>query len=111
VVSRLGAIIEKPRTFYIAADLTAVLTLGSPGFTPDGKVVGVMVYRIQPMGRRESAMDMMSGMGRGGMTPGLLPAADVLEVAKQALAAPDKPAEKKDAPPAGGEKKEEKKKK
>jgi hypothetical protein len=103
LLSRIGSIIEKPRTFYIATDLLTALTLGSPAFTPDGKLVGLMVYRIQPMGRRESS-DAMS-MGRGGMTPGILPAADVLDVLKQALATPDKAPDKKE------EKKDEKKKK
>lgn len=102
LVSRIGSIIEKPRTFYIATDLLTAMTLGSPVFTADGKMVGIMVYRIQPMGRRESA-DAMS-MGRGGLTPGVLPAADVLDVLKQALAAPEKAPEKKE------DKKEEKKK-
>ena len=119
LLSRVGSIIEKPRTFYIAADLLTALTLGSPALTVDGKVVGIMVYRIQPMGRREAA-DMMS-MGRGGLTPGVLPAADVLDVAKQALAAPDGTKElssgrrdpaapgRKDTQTGAGEKKEEKK--
>ncbi|MBI5529131.1 MAG: trypsin-like peptidase domain-containing protein [Deltaproteobacteria bacterium] len=80
LVARIGSIIDRPRTFYVLSDIASTLTLGSPAFTIDGKLIGIMVYRIHVTAMKER------GMGRG-MTPGILPAADVLEVAKQALAA------------------------
>lgn len=93
LVARIGSIIDRPRTFHVLSDIASTLTLGSPAFASDGRVIGVMVYRIHVTAMKER------GMGRG-MTPGILPAADVLEVAKQAMAAePEKekkPADKKD---------------
>jgi S1-C subfamily serine protease len=87
LLSRVGTILEKPRTFYISGDLIATLTLGSPAFTADGKVVGIIVYRISPTGRKKD------GGGNHGPVPGIIPAADVMEVVKQIPA--DAKAEKK----------------
>lgn len=78
LVSRVGTILEKPRTFYISGDLITTLTLGSPAFTVDGKSVGIIVYRISPAGAKKNG-----GGGGHGPVPGIIPAADVLEVAKQ----------------------------
>jgi S1-C subfamily serine protease len=77
LVTRIGSVIDRPRTFYVLSDVASTLTLGSPAFTLDGKLIGIMVYRIHVVAMKER------GMGRG-TTPGILPAADVLEVARQA---------------------------
>jgi S1-C subfamily serine protease len=77
VVSRVGAVLEKPRKFYVSADLMASMTLGSPAFNSDGKAVGLVVYKISPGGRKKEA-----GMPKGPI-PGVIPAADILDVAKQ----------------------------
>ncbi|MHB0913075.1 MAG: S1 family peptidase [Armatimonadota bacterium] len=75
-LGRVLAIVEKPRTLYVpegTGDYGA--DLGSPVFTLDSKVVGIMVSRSAPPG------------GESGYDWGMyivLPGSDVLEVAKQA---------------------------
>lgn len=77
VVGRIGAIVKKPRTFYRAT----VGSLGGPVFAADGRIVGITVRRM--VDERPSATV-------------LLPAQDVQEIAKQALAR-KKPAKKEPA--------------
>ncbi len=77
----VGAIIERPRTFYVLAGASAVM--GAPAFLPDGKTVGLLTLRQVEAGRA-SMMSMMSGTESMGMLPVILPAADVLEIAEQA---------------------------
>jgi Trypsin-like peptidase domain len=72
----VAAVIQKPRTCYIPDTTTTTTTLGSPAFTPDGKVLGLFVMRA------------VSATGGGGlrqnMTSIILPAEDILKGAKQA---------------------------
>jgi hypothetical protein len=79
-VDRVTAIVTRPRTLYVAGISTWVAGLGVPAFTPDGKVVGITVMRSIPSATGSS--------DSGGATsmPVLLPAADILKVAKQAPA-------------------------
>jgi S1-C subfamily serine protease len=84
-IQTVGAIIEKPRTFYVIENgMTG--GMGTPAFTPSGKVVGVLTIRSVQSGRI-GMMSMMAGPQQLGLLPVILPAADVLEIAKQA---PDK---------------------
>jgi len=77
----VGAIIERPRTFYVLAG--AVSGMGTPAFLPNGRVVGLLTLRqIEP--GRASLASMMGGAESMGMLGVILPAADVLEIAKQA---------------------------
>jgi S1-C subfamily serine protease len=77
----VGAIIEKPRTFYVLAG--AVSGMGTPAFLTNGRVVGLLTLRqIEP--GRASLASMMGGSESMGMLGVILPAADVLEIAKQA---------------------------
>jgi hypothetical protein len=78
----VGAIIEKPRTFYVIENGMAG-GMGTPAFTPSGKVVGVLTMRSVQSGRI-GMMSMMGGPQQLGLLPVILPAADVLEIAKQA---------------------------
>lgn len=77
----VGAIIEKPRTFYVLAG--AVSGMGTPAFLTNGRVVGLLTLRqIEP--GRASLASMMGGSESMGLLGVILPAADVLEIARQA---------------------------
>jgi hypothetical protein len=97
-VERVSAVIQKPRTFYIPDSTMTSTTLGSPAFSLDGKVVGVVVMR---------AINAKGGGARNyrdNMTSIILPAADVLKAAKQAPEAKGDQ-EKKEEPKEAKEKK------
>jgi S1-C subfamily serine protease len=78
----IGAIIEKPRTFFVLGG--AVPTgMGVPAFQANGKIVGLLTMRqIEP--GRSGMFAMMGGTEGLGLLPVILPAADVLEIAQQA---------------------------
>jgi S1-C subfamily serine protease len=78
----VAAIIERPRTFFVLSGQAAVM--GAPAFLPGGKVVGLLTLRQIDAGR-PSMMSMMGGSESLGMLAVILPAADVLEIAKQAM--------------------------
>jgi hypothetical protein len=78
----VGAIIERPRTFFVLAGTPA--GMGTPAFTMSGKVVGLLTLRQVDAGR-SSMFAMMGGSEALGLLPVILPAADVMEIAKQAL--------------------------
>ena len=78
----VSAIIERPRTFYVLEGQAG--SMGVPAFLPSGKVVGVLTIRQIDAGRPGMA-SMMSGTEGLGLLPVILPAADVLEIAQQAL--------------------------
>jgi Trypsin-like peptidase domain len=80
----VSAIIEKPRTFYVLSGSAS--GMGTPAFTTNGRVVGLLTVRQIETGRASMA-SMMSGSEGFGMLGVILPAADVLDIAKQA---PDK---------------------
>ena len=74
VLDQISGVIQKPRLMYVPGPNGQASSLGAPVFTPDGKVIGILVNRFPPPGvAREE---------RGPLTV-LLPAEDVLEVAKQ----------------------------
>lgn len=81
-VERIDAVVERPRTFYIPGKDPTNTNLGSPGFTLDGRFVGVFLMRAVkatgggaggPFGRMQDNMVVV-----------LLPAADIQEAAAQA---------------------------
>lgn len=74
---RVSAVIKKPRTFYIPESTLSATTLGAPAFSVDGGLVGIFVVR---------AISLKGGTRnfRNNMTPIILPAADILNAAKQA---------------------------
>ncbi len=80
VLYSVGAIIEKPRTFFV---LNGQPGTGTPAFLANGKIVGVLTIRQVDPGRM-SMFGMMQGSEGAGVIPVILPAADVLEIAKQA---------------------------
>jgi S1-C subfamily serine protease len=77
----IGAVIEKPRTFYVLAGATGAT--GTPAFLPNGRIVGLLTMRQVDAGRA-SMMSMMGGTEGLGLLAVILPAADVLEIASQA---------------------------
>jgi len=86
-LERVAAVVQKPRTCYVP-DTTATSTaLGCPAFTLEGKVLGIFVMRVVSSG----------GSERASATPIIVPAADVLNDAKQAMEAKVEP-EKKPEP-------------
>ena len=80
----ISAIIEKPRTFFVAESSGVGGTMGTPAFLPNGKIVGLLTLRSIDPGRT-GRMSMRGGSEGMGLLPVILPAADVLEIAKQAL--------------------------
>jgi S1-C subfamily serine protease len=80
VLYSVGAIIEKPRTFFVLNGATGT---GTPAFLANGKLVGLLTIRQIDPGRM-SMFGMMGGSEGAGMMAVILPAADVLEIAKQA---------------------------
>jgi serine protease Do len=80
----ISAIIDKPRTFFVTEANGSGGAMGTPAFNPNGKVVGLLTLRSIDAGR-PGMMAMMSGTESYGLLPVILPAADVLEVARQAL--------------------------
>jgi S1-C subfamily serine protease len=75
----VSAIMEKPRTFFV---LNGPAGTGTPAFGADGKVVGLLTIRQIDPGRM-SMFGMMGGTEGAGVIAVVLPAADVLEIAKQ----------------------------
>jgi S1-C subfamily serine protease len=78
----IGAIIERPRTFFVI-EAGGTGGMGTPAFTLGGKAVGLLTLRSVQVGRA-SMMSMMGGAESLGLLPVILPAADVLEIARQA---------------------------
>jgi S1-C subfamily serine protease len=77
----IGAVIERPRTFYVLSGAPA--SMGTPAFNAGGKLVGLLTLRQVDPGR-SSMFSMMGGAEALGLLPVILPAADVLEIARQA---------------------------
>lgn len=79
-VERIDAIVRKPRTFFIPGNDPTNTEMGSPAFTLDGKVVGVLLMRaIKSSGGT-------AGNPSQNVTQMFLPVEDVLEAAAQAPA-------------------------
>jgi hypothetical protein len=87
-IGRVAAVVNKPRTFYVVSGIEA---MGAPAFLPDGRPLGISVMRKQGMGSMSRGMFSMASASA--LSPVIVPAGDVMEVALQALA-------KKDEPPA-----------
>jgi S1-C subfamily serine protease len=77
-VERISAVVQKPRSFYIADTTPTATAMGSPAFALDGNIVGLFVLRTVPgAGESQNYNENITGI--------LLPAEDVLKAAKQAL--------------------------
>ncbi len=82
-IQNISAVIEKPRTFFVT-ESGAQPNMGVPAFTMSGKVVGILTLRMIP-GGRPSMFAGMSGSEGLGLLPVILPAEDVLDIARQAM--------------------------
>ena len=113
-IGRIEAIVDKPRTFYLLGGSMWGYSLGAPVFSLDGKLVGILFLRSAKTQSDQSSGFMFSNLNQLGMMPVILPAADVVDGAKQALeakapaaeekpAAGEKPATEKPAPPTKAE--------
>ena len=95
-VERISAIVTKPRLFYVPETSATTTTMGAPGFTLDGKPLGIFVMRS--LKAKESAgmfAGMFGGVQAENVTAIILPAGEILKAAKQVPAAAGA-AEKKD---------------
>ncbi|MCC6797468.1 MAG: hypothetical protein IT366_20305 [Candidatus Hydrogenedentes bacterium] len=84
-IERVSAIVERPRTFYVMGKDPTQTSLGSPALSVDGDAIGLCVMRRIKSGG-DGGMSMFGG-GDENMIAIVVPASDVLEVAKQAPAA------------------------
>ncbi len=82
-VDRIQSIVKKPRTFYVPGTGAMGATLGAPVFAMDTSPVGLLLLRTLPSGL-SSNVSWLSSTSSMGMMYIVLPAEDVLEVAKQA---------------------------
>ncbi len=73
-IDRIQAILTKPRTVYVPQGGDQ---LGTPAFTLEGKIIGITVVRLTASGQGDEG-DEPPALGI------IVPAADILEVAKQA---------------------------
>lgn len=81
--ARLSAKLRKPRTEYLAGG-----AIGGPSFTVDGKLLGIcLVHRSGG-----TDLDTVGGRGQRASTEVIIPAADIAEVAIQAMEEMKKPA-------------------
>jgi S1-C subfamily serine protease len=79
ILYSVAAIMQKPRTFFV---LNGPVGTGMPAFQSNGKIVGLLTIRQVDPGRM-SMFGMMGGTEGAGVIAVVLPAADVLEIAKQ----------------------------
>ena len=79
---RIQAIVEKPRTFYIPGAASMAASLGAPVFAADSSPIGLLLLRT--IQTKSADMSFFSGLSGMGLTYIVLPAADILEAAKQA---------------------------
>ena len=88
-VGAITSVVKKPRTFYVADVATGYTSLGCPVFNIKGETLGISVMRKSPV---KDPQDYF-----GGQAGVVLPAEDLMEVAKQALIAKiEKTEEKKE---------------
>jgi hypothetical protein len=79
---RISGIITKPRTLYVPDINISVNGLGTPVFTTDGELVGLMLLRTA--GQQEtSPADLMWGFGSFDIVPVIVPAEELARVLKE----------------------------
>ncbi len=86
---RIQAVMRKPRLLYILGAPPGT-ALGAPAFSMDGKYVGMVVLRSIKMSGAEGFGFGLFMEGDMNMATAVIPAKDVLEIAKQAPSAEEK---------------------
>lgn len=84
-IERINAVVDKPRRFYVLGSGQGMSGVGSPVFTLDGRLIGVVLIRSVPPEGAASVGDMFGSATSLGIMPIIVPAADIREGAKQAL--------------------------
>lgn len=82
-LGRIRAIIDKPRTFYVPESGGGSGATGTPAFTLDGRLIGIVLMRTAPPEGESRPSPWSGGLEGLGMLPVVVPAADIREVAKQ----------------------------
>ncbi|MHB1458375.1 MAG: trypsin-like peptidase domain-containing protein [Armatimonadota bacterium] len=82
VLDRVQTVLTKPRIQYAMGMSAMSASLGAPVFAMDGNVTGLLLIKNQPAG----VTDNSSGLSSMGMMYIVLPAADIIDAAKQAPA-------------------------
>lgn len=83
-IEEINAIVDKPRTFYVLGE-GGSSGIGSPVFALNGGLIGILLMRNVPSDGEGNITSMFSGGNRLGTMPVVVPTADILEDAKQAL--------------------------
>ncbi|MEN6371929.1 MAG: serine protease [Armatimonadota bacterium] len=93
-IGRIQASVEKPRKFYTIGlnSNSSSSILGSPVFSMDGKVLGIVLLRVMQGQSKESLMS--GGMRESPVIPAIIPAEDIAPIAAQAPEDAPKPAVK-----------------
>jgi S1-C subfamily serine protease len=83
IISRIASVVTKPRPCYVPSEHGPS---GTPVFTLDAKLVGIMGLRKNKADTQSGGMLGMMSMDENSMpVPVIIPAAEILEVAGQAL--------------------------
>jgi len=86
-LERIDALVDRPRPFYILSP-GGSSGIGSPVFALNGAPIGIVLIRNSPTEGEANVASMFSGAsGSLGVMPIIVPAADLLEDAKQAMEA------------------------
>jgi hypothetical protein len=86
-IERIDALIERPRPFYVLG-YGGSSGVGSPVFATSGALVGIILIRNAPADGEANVASLFSGgSGSLGILPVVVPAADLIEDAKQAMEA------------------------
>ena len=83
-LERVDALVTKPRPFYVLSP-GGSSGVGSPVFALTGAPLGIILIRNSANGGEANAASQFSGSGGLGYMPIIVPAADIIEDAKQAL--------------------------
>ena len=85
-LERIDALVTKPRPFYVLSP-GGSSGVGSPVFALTGAPLGIILIRNAAASSEANAASQFSGSGGSGFLPVIVPAADILDDAKQALEA------------------------
>jgi hypothetical protein len=86
-LERINALVERPRPFYVLSPGQGSSGVGAPVFTLDGKLLGIVLIRAVPPDGDSNMGGMFSGTESLGITPIIVPTADIRDGAKQAMEA------------------------